>query len=66
MTKIRVIMGSTYCGCPSDEFEFEYDGTKHEFEVDTDINTEILNMILNGEFPHYFLDFEFIDEEKDD
>lgn len=68
MSKIRITMGATYVGCPSEEIEFEYDGTERDFNADHQISTEILNMILNYEFPHYFMniDFEESEEEEDD
>ena len=69
MSKVRVTIGSTYCGCPSEEIEFEYDGTESEFNRDHIVSTDILNMILNGDFEHYFLDIDFIEgneEEEND
>ena len=51
-------MGTTYCGCPSEEIEFDYNGTEEEFNKDHKASTDILNMIFNGDFPHYFLDIE--------
>lgn len=65
MAKVRIIMGTTYIGCPSEEIEFEYDGTEKEFNADHQISTEILNMIFNYEFPHYFMDIDFEEDEDD-
>ena len=64
MSKVRITMGTTYCGCPSEEVEFEYYGTEEEFNADDNVSTEILSMILNRYFSHYFLDIDFIEEEE--
>lgn len=66
MLKVKISMGSTYCGCPSEEVEIEYDGTEDEFNKDHYMSTEILNMIFNNEFPHYFMDMECEEFEDDD
>lgn len=58
MLKVKIRMGTTYCGCPAEEIEYEYDGTEKEFYNDHQESTEILNRIFNGEFGHYFLDIE--------
>lgn len=65
MTKVKITMGTTYIGCPSEKIEYEYDGTEKEFDNDHEASTEILNMISNGEFPHYFIDIE-TEEVKDE
>ena len=64
MAKVKITVGTTYCGCPSEEIEFDYDGTEKDFNIDHRISTEILNMIFNCEFPHYFMDIDF-EEEKE-
>lgn len=68
MLKIKISMGSTYIGCPTETVEFDYYGTIKEFNRDHEISTEILNLIFNHEFPHYFLeiDTEEIEEEGDE
>jgi hypothetical protein len=68
MSKVKITIGTTYCGCRHEEIEFEYDGTERDFNHDHQISTEILNMIFNGEFPHYYMniDFEESEEEEDD
>lgn len=66
MSKVRVTMGSTYCRCPSEEIEFEYDGTESDFNRDHIVSTDILNMILNGDFEHYFLDIDFIEGDEEE
>lgn len=65
MSKIILTMGTTYCGCPSEEVEIEYYGTERDFDRDHEASTEILNAIFS-EFPHYFLEIEFVEEEEDD
>lgn len=65
MGKVRITMGTTYCGCPSEEIEFEYYGTEEDFNTDHKISTEILNMIFNRDFPHYFLDIDFEEDEEE-
>ena len=66
MSKVNITMGTTYCGCPSEEIEFEYYGTEEEFNADDNVSTDILNMILNRCFSHYFLDIDFTEEEEND
>ena len=66
MSKIILTMGTSYCGCPSETTEIEYYGTEREFDRDDEVSTEILNAILNSEFPHYFLDIEFVEEEDEE
>ena len=67
MLKVKITMGTGYCGCPSETQEIEYDGTEKEFNKDDALSTEILNMIFNGDFSPYFLDIETeeINEEDD-
>lgn len=67
MLKVKIRMGTSYCGCPAEEREIEYDGTSEEFENDDAVSTEILNMLSCGDFAHYFLDYnteEVPDEDK--
>lgn len=52
--KVRVNLGTTYCGCPSETVYFDVEDAKY-FDSD-DFSTEILNAIFNSEFPHYFMD----------
>lgn len=63
MAKIRVSVGTTYVGCPSETIEFEYYGTEEEFDNDHELSTEILNMLSCGEFGHYFLNYDFVEED---
>lgn len=52
-----VTIGTTYCGCPSETIEVEY-------ENDNDFAQAVLEAIFNTEAPHYFIDVE--DEEDED
>lgn len=55
--KAFVTIGTTYCGCPSETIEIEY-------ENDDDFAEAVLEAIFNSEAPHYFIDVE--DEEDED
>lgn len=55
--KTTVRIGTTYCGCPSETIEIEY-------ENDDDFAEAVLEAIFNSEAPHYFIDVE--DEEDED
>ena len=66
MSKVKITIGTTYCNCPSEEIEFEYCGTEKEFNADHQISTEILNMIFNDDFPHYFMDIDFEETEEEE
>lgn len=66
MSKVILTMGTGYLGCPSETIEIDYYGTEREFDRDHEASTEILNAILNGEFPHYFLEYEFVEEDEDE
>lgn len=64
MVKVKVTMGTTYCGCPSETFELEcYD--MEEYESD-EFSTEILNQIFNRMCPHFFIDIETEEIEDED
>ena len=54
--KATVTIGTTYCGCPSETIEIEY-------ENDNDFARVVLEAIFNSEAPHYFIDVE--DEEDE-
>lgn len=58
MLKVKITCGATWCGCSEETVEYEYDGTENKFYSDHIESTEILNMILNGEFPHYYMNIE--------
>ena len=60
--KVRVTVGTTYCGCPSESFEIEVDSWE-DFEKNDSYSTDILNAICNYETPHYFIDFDYLDDE---
>lgn len=62
--KVRVTIGTTYCGCPSESFEIECDSVE-DFMKNDEYSTEILNAINNGDAPHYFINYDW-DENDDD
>lgn len=61
--KVRVTVGTTYCGCPSESFEIEVDSWE-DFEKNDSYSTDILNAISNYETPHYYIDYEPADEDE--
>lgn len=42
---------------------FGSDDDEEDYDADHLISTEILNMLLNYEFPHFAMDIEFIEDE---
>jgi len=60
--KVKVTIGTDYCGCPSESFIIECDSIK-DFEKNDAYSTEILNAICNGETPHYFINYDYEEEE---
>lgn len=62
--KVKVTIGTTYCGCPSESFEIECD-SEHDFLTNDKYSTEILEAIFD-ECPHYFIDYDYDEEEEDD
>lgn len=63
--KVKVTIGTDYCGCPSESFEIECDSEK-DFEEDDKYSTEILNAIWN-ECSHYFIELDYdVEDEEDD
>lgn len=50
MSRLKITMGTTYCGCPSETITI--DTNEDDWAVD------IMNAIFNGEFEHYFIDTE--------
>lgn len=55
--KAFVTIGTTYCGCPSETIEIEY-------ESDADFAQAVLEAIFNSEAPHYFIDVEDDEDEE--
>ena len=53
--KAIITIGTTYCGCPSETIEIEY-------EDDNDFAQTVVNAIFNREAPHYYIDVEDIEE----
>ena len=50
MSRLKVTMGTTYCGCPSETITIDTN--------DDDWAIDIMNAIFNREFGHYFIDTE--------
>jgi len=63
--KVKVTVGTTYCGCPSESFEIECSSIE-DFERNDSYSTEILNAIFNFEAPHFFIDYEYVEDEDDE
>jgi exoribonuclease R len=63
--KVKVTIGTTYVGCPSESFIIECDSIK-DFETNDAYSTEILNAICNFETPHYFIDYDYDCNEEDE
>ena len=59
--KARITLGSTYVGTDSETVEFEVEDAE-EFNSDT-FSTDILNALSNSEFPHYFINYELVDDD---
>lgn len=63
--KVKVTIGTTYCGCPSESFEIECDSIE-DFERNNAYSTEILNRIaVYNDTPHYFIEYDYEEEEED-
>lgn len=65
MAKVKITVGSTYVGCPSETIELEYYGNEKNFNNDHEVSTEILNLLTCSGFGHYFMDYEFVEDEED-
>lgn len=63
--KVKVTIGTTYCGCDSETIEIECDSIE-DFESNHVYSTEILNAISNSEFPHYFIEYDYEDDEEEE
>lgn len=61
---VKVTIGTTYCGCPSETIEIECDSIE-DFETNHEYSTEILNALSNSEFSHYFIEYDYGDEEDE-
>ena len=59
--KARITLGSTWVGTSSEAVEIEVEDVK-EFNSD-EFSTEILNAISNNDVPHYFINYELIDDD---
>lgn len=62
---VKVTIGSTYCGCESETIEIECESIE-EFERNDTYSTEILNALANSEFPHYFIEYDYEDDEEEE
>ena len=60
--KVRITIGTTYCGCPSESFEIEVESIE-DFKKSDAVSTAILDAITSGS--HYFIDYDY-DEDEDD
>ena len=64
--KVRVTVGTTYCGCPSESFDIEVESVEDFYKNDS-YSTEILNVITcEGGAPHYYIDYDIIDDDDYD
>lgn len=63
--RVKVTIGSTYCGCASETIEIECDSIE-DFEQNDSYSTEILYALANSEFAHYFIDYDYEDDEEED
>lgn len=61
--KARITLGSTWVGTESETIEFEVED-REEYDSD-EFSTAILDAISNRDFPHYFIDYELIEEEDE-
>jgi len=61
--KVRVTLGSTWVGTESETIEFEVED-QEEYDSD-EFSTAILYAISNREFPHYYINYELIENEED-
>lgn len=61
--KIKVTIGSTYCGCSPETIEVECESVE-DFEQNHEYSTEILNALANSEFSHYFIEYDYEEEEE--
>ena len=59
--KARITLGSTWVGTSSETIEIEVED-QEEYASD-EFSTAILNSIGNSEFPHYYINYELIDDE---
>ena len=61
--KVKVTLGSTLVGTDSETVEFEVED-QEEYDSD-EFSTAILYAISNSEFPHYYINYELIEDEED-
>lgn len=62
--KARITLGTRWAGSESETVEIEVEDEK-EYDSD-EFSTRILDALSNGEFPHYWIAYELVEEEKED
>lgn len=60
--KARITLGTTWVGTDSETVEIEVED-KDEYDSD-EFSTAILYAISNREFPHYYINYELIEDEE--
>ena len=62
--KAKITLGTYWVGNDAETIELEVEG-EEEFDSD-EFSTTILNAIFNHEFPHYWMNYELVEEEEDE
>lgn len=65
MAKVRVTMGTAYCGCRPESIEFEVDGTATSSEANEEAEMRALEMACCDGFANYFLSIEVVEDDED-
>lgn len=65
MAKVRVTMGTAYCGCPSESIEFEVDGSAKSSGAWEEADMRALEAACCGGFANYFLSVEVVEDNED-
>ena len=65
MAKVKVTMGTAYCGCPSESYEFVVDGTATSGEANEEAEMRALEMACGGGFANYYLSIEVVEDDED-
>jgi hypothetical protein len=64
MAKVRVTMGTGYCGCRPESIEFEIDGKASDNETWKEVEREALEMACGGCFANYHLSIEVVEDDE--
>lgn len=64
MAKVRVTMGTGYCGCPSESIDFEIIGKADSKDTWKKAEQEALNLACDG-FANYYLEIEVVEDDED-